>query len=82
MQIDAKTGHCVGHKPLPKFQHGLAHPLSSLVTDCLYSFALWRFGLILQVPFVVENGGWHGPMGCQKLTDVIVLQVVLNVEHG
>ena len=82
MQIDAKTGHRVGHKPLPKFQHGLAHPLSSLVTDCLYSFSLWRFGLMPQVPFVMENGGWHGSMGRKKLTDVIVVQVVLNVKES
>jgi hypothetical protein len=82
VQIDAKTSHRVGHKSLPKIERNLAHPLSSFATHCTNSFALGRFGLMIQVPCAVENGGRWGPMWCIKLTGNPQVQIGLNVEHG
>ena len=70
----------VGHKSLPKIERDLAHPLSLLVTDCPDSFALGHFGLMIQVAFVVENGGRQGPMWRKKLTGILQVQIGLNVE--
>ncbi len=82
MQIDAKTGHRVGHKVLPKIERHLAHPLSSLATHCPNSFSFGRFGLMIQVPCAVENGRGRGPMRRIKLTVILQVQIGLNVEYS